>query len=218
MTTNLLLSGGIFHPFAETSERVAALLGGFGIHSEIRGVAEGLEALRARTFDMVTVNALAFSMTQAEKYTHLRAAHAFVPSRADRAALRDHAARGAILGLHAAAICFDEWDEWADMLGAGWVWGRSHHPMPGYVDVNGSAGRARLWDEIYCDLQIANDAQVVATGTTDGIDEPQPVLVARSGAAYFSLGHDLTGMAAPGYAPLLSQAAGLALGRERAAA
>ena len=218
MTENLILSGGIYHPFEETSARAAELLAGAGIRSEIRGVADGLALLRERQFDIVTVNALAFSMTQAEKYAPLRERHAFTPSEADRGALRDHARRGgALLGLHTAAICFDGWAEWPDMLGAGWVWGRSHHPAPDYVTVTGPDGDAEIWDELYCDLQIAEDARVVATATCEGI-APQPILLTRERSAYLGLGHDLTGMAAPGYAPLLRRAAGLALGRERIAA
>ena len=63
MTRNLILSGGIYHPFAETSIAIAAHLQSLGITSEVATVVQGLERLGMETFDLVTVNALAFSMT-----------------------------------------------------------------------------------------------------------------------------------------------------------
>jgi len=211
---NLILSGGIYHPFAETSASIAGHLDAIGIASEIVDVDAGLTRLAAERFDLLTVNALAFSMTQAEKYVPLRDAHAFSPSEAQRAALRAHLERGGgLLGLHTAAICFDTWPDWPNLLGVGWVWGRSHHPAPDYLTVTSGGDRFTVWDELYCDLEIGPDCTVLATATVDGIDQPQPVMTARRGAAYLALGHDLTATANPGYVGLIKQAAGLALNR-----
>lgn len=215
---NLILSGGIYHPFAETSAAVAATLGEGGVVSEIAPVREGLARLGEERFDLLTVNALAFSMTQAEKYAPLRARHAFAPSEADKAAIRAHMGRGGgLLGLHTAAICFDGWEEWPALLGAGWVWGRSHHPMPEYVTVGGEAPFT-VWDELYCDMTIAPETEVLATATSETVAEAQPILTRKGRAVYLALGHDLTACQNDGYRRLLARAAGLALGEGMEAA
>lgn len=208
---NLLLSGGIYHPFAETSAVVARHLSRTGVETTVLPVREGLARLAEEPFDLLTVNALAFSMTQAEKYAPLRARFAFAASAEDRAAIRAHMDRGGgLLGLHTAAICFDGWDEWPAILGAGWVWGASHHPMPEYVTVSGAHGFT-LWDELYCGLALASGCEVLATATSESVSDPQPVLTRKGRAIYLALGHDLTGVSTEGYAGMLTHAAQLAV-------
>ena len=34
---------------------------------------------------------------------------------------------GGIFGLHTAAICFDQWEDWISILGGKWIWGKSGH-------------------------------------------------------------------------------------------
>lgn len=215
---NLILSGGIYHPFAETSGAIAGALSGTGIDSEIAGVAEGLARL-SDGFDLLTLNCLAFSMTQAEKYAPLRAEFAFTPEPAQIAAIEAHAARGGgILGIHTAAISFDTWGGWGDLLGVSWVWGTSGHPMPDYLGVTplpghpitAGAGPFTVWDELYGGLRLAPDAQVLATGSCREAPAPQPVLTAREGAGravWSGLGHDLTSFRAPPHLEMLTRAA-----------
>lgn len=218
MTRNLILSGGIYHPFAETSASVAGHLLTCGIESQLESVADGLERLRHETFDLVTINALAFSMTQAEKYAPLRDRYAFVPSDEDKAALTAHVAAGrGLLGLHTAAICFDTWPEWGRILGAQWVWGQSHHPMPDYLEVTGDDGFT-VWDELYCGMRLEPDAEVLASACLASGGDAQPVLTVRDRTVYLALGHDLTATTHPGYQRLLLLAAGRALGQARKAA
>lgn len=214
---NLILSGGIYHPFAETSAAIAGALQGAGIESEITGVAEGLARL-SEGFDLVTFNCLAFSMTQAEKYAPLREDFAFAPDPAQIAAIEGHAARGGILGVHTAAISFDTWPGWGDLLGVSWVWGQSGHPMPDYVSVTplpghpitAEAGPFTVWDELYGGLRLAPDTKVLAVGSCRETPVAQPVLTAREAAGravWSGLGHDLTAYSAPGHRALLACAA-----------
>jgi uncharacterized protein len=210
---NLILSGGIFHPFAETSASVARCLETEGITSRIVGVAEGFRLLGEESFDLVTVNALAWSMMQADKYLPFRAEYAFDPSPQARASFLHHLERGGgLLGLHTAAICFDTWPEWRDILPAAWIWGRSHHPAPGYFSTTDETYEFRIWDELYCDMEIAGDATVLATATAPNLDREQPVMVAREQSVYLALGHDVTATENPGFQRLLVQGTRLALG------
>lgn len=213
MKRNLFLSGGIYHPFAETSASIANHLAGAGVSSEICGLADGLERLGEEDFDLLTVNALGFSMTQAEKYAPLRGEYAFAPSDADKAAIRAHVNSGrGLLGIHTAAICFDTWPEWRDLLGVAWVWGSSHHPAPDYLEVAGEGGDFRIWDELYSDLWIAPDARVLATARLRDQEIAQPVMTVRDRSVYLALGHDMTATQNTGFKQLLDRAATIALG------
>ncbi|OAN76395.1 hypothetical protein A8B78_02610 [Jannaschia sp. EhC01] len=204
---NLMLSGGISHPFDQTSPRIAAHLGSLGIESEILSVREGLARLDTARFDMLTINALAFTMTQHEKYAPQRATYAFAINEAEKAAIRTHLDRGGkLLGLHTAAICFDDWPEWRDLLGIAWQWGVSHHPPPCPMRVHAEPPFDTV-DELYCNMTLASGAQVLATATCDGVDDPQPILVHHGNAAYLALGHDAAAVGSPGYLRLLTQAA-----------
>jgi len=209
---NLILSGGIYHPFAETSAHVAAHLAELGIVSEICSVGEGLARLSSETFDLLTVNALAFSMTQAEKYAPLRAEHAFEIDGAGCRALEDHVGAGrGLLGLHTAPICFDTWPGWGRLLGASWVWGQSGHPMPDVLQVTWGQRTFQVWDELYGGLDLHPDAQVLATARLASGGPETPVLIARRNAAYLALGHDLRSVSSPDYAQMLGTAARMVL-------
>lgn len=211
---NLLFSGGIFHPFAETSDCVEQQLERLGISSHIVGVRDGFARLREESFDLVTINALSWSMTQSEKYQPFRSEYAFSPSVADQAALTSHLDRGGgLLGLHTAAICFDTWPQWIDILGTGWAWGQSHHPMPDYITVEAGGETFDIWDELYCDLTLGASTKILANGRVAGVEMQQPVLTAKDRAVYLALGHDMTATGNPDYARLLAKAAQIALGQ-----
>jgi len=215
MIRNLLISGGPYHPFNETSASIAAHLNDLGIVSQLCGVAEGFDRLTQEDFDLVTINALGFSMTQADKYGPLRDRFAHVCSEQNKTALQSHVARnGGLLGLHTAAVCFDTWAEWGDLLGISWVWGQSHHPQPGYFDVIDETGRFQIWDELYSDMQVAPDATVLATAQDPEGGKAQPVMTAKDRCIYLALGHDLTATENPGYVRLLKEAAARALGNK----
>jgi type 1 glutamine amidotransferase len=218
----LVVTGGIFHDFADSGPALAGLLEGAGFDADhIHGAAAGLDRFAAEPGDLLVLNALAWSMAQNEKYAPYRAEFAYDIPVPVRAAIVAHLARGGgILGLHTAAICFDTWPDWGAILGAGWVWGRSHHPAPGPVAValTGTAhpiteGLAdfTVADELYCALDIAADAQVLAHATTPGVDAPQPVLTAREAGAgravWSALGHDTASITAPTHRALLARAA-----------
>jgi uncharacterized protein len=218
----LIVTGGIFHDFEGMGAVLAELLAGAGIETaHVHGTAAGLDRFAADPPDLLVLHALAWSMVQNEKYAPYRADYAYDIPEPVRAAIAGHLARGGgLLGLHTAAICFDTWPEWSAILGAGWVWGRSHHPAPGPVAVTLAAGdhpvtRGRsifsLTDELYCAMDIAPDARVLAHATTPAVQGAQPVLTVRDhGAgrvAYSALGHDVPALLVPAHQALLTRAA-----------
>ena len=67
MKKNLIITGGIFHPFSETSDTLSKILNSLGYDSEITlDVEEGIKHIN--DFDLVTFNALRWRMLNHEKY------------------------------------------------------------------------------------------------------------------------------------------------------
>lgn len=218
----LVVTGGIFHDFADSGAALAGLLSGAGFEADhIHGAAAGLDRFAAAPVDLLVLDALAWSMTQHAKYQPYRAEFAYDIPAPVRAAILAHLARGGgLLGLHTAAICFDTWPDWGAILGATWVWGRSHHPAPGPVAValtrtehplTQGLADFTVQDELYCALDLAADARVLAHASTPGVDTAQPVLTVRQAgpgrAVWSALGHDTASITAAPHRALLARAA-----------
>lgn len=219
------MSGGIFHPFEESSAELARQLETIGVESEItEDIEAGLEALASGArYELLTVNALRWQMA-GEKYDEYREHWRFDLSPRGRRAITDHVSGGGgLLGLHTASICFDSWKHWGEILGAAWVWGKSHHPEFGAVDVR-VAGRHpivheavdfRVNDEIYHHLDLQPDVVPLLAGERD--EGVQPLLWARSfgggRVVYDALGHDAASIAHPQHVQILKRAAQWALAR-----
>ena len=71
MARNLIISGGIYHPFDETSVMLAELLESVGITSTITEDIEGALATLDQ-YDLVTLNCIRWRMIQHEKYIPFR--------------------------------------------------------------------------------------------------------------------------------------------------
>ena len=146
-----------------------------------------------------------------------------------RAAITEHIARGgALLALHTAVICFDDWAGWGDMLGARWVWGRSSHPPFGRVDVRPTQKPGTLAagleafgldDEVYQGLEIDADVTPFAEARArDAASGWQPAAWTREHGggrvAVDLLGHDSASLEMPAHRELLRRAALWALCRD----
>ena len=225
MAQNLIITGGIFHPFEASSAALADALSAAAIESEITlDMDGGLRELSRDAVDMVTINALRWSMTTGEKYAPYRDEWAYRISPEARDGLcgfvRDG---GALLGMHTASICFDDWPGWQQLLGGQWVWGESHHPPLGPVTANPTTARHPVTagidtftvnDEIYHGLALETDIEPLLEA--DAGDGPQPLLWARTfgrgRVVYDALGHDAAAMSQPMHRRLLQQAATWLLG------
>ena len=218
---NLIITGGISHPFPDASAALAEILAEQGFRSEITDDVEaGLGELARGGFDLLTVYALRWSMTQHEKYAPHREKWSFSLSHAARATIRDHLARGGgMLGMHTAAICFDDWPEWKDLLGGAWVWGRSSHPPFGPVEIRLDAsahpllvglGGFELRDEIYGDMDLVPGLTPLAHGRARGGDWHPVLWEHRVGAGqvvYDALGHDVASLTHPIHRQIVARSA-----------
>lgn len=128
-------------------------------------------------------------------------------------------AGGGLLANHTAPICFDDWPGWADIVGGGWVWGRSAHPPLGPVTARIVAGhpitaglpeRIDLIDEVYGDLAVHPSVEVLATARRAPDDADQPVVWAhryRQGRVVFTgFGHHAPTFDEAAYRHLMIQA------------
>jgi type 1 glutamine amidotransferase len=221
LVRNLILAGGPSHPVAETGDPLVAILRDAGMESEVtRDVETGLARLARGEFERLTVVCLRWTMMQLERFAPLRAEWALSLSAAGRSAIRDYVASGrGLLALHGAPISFDDWPEWAYLLGVAWRWGVSHHPPCAPAELRPAAEHPitagmqafTVRDEIYSALEVEPWMQPLAEARHAGIEEWRPVVFAgeQDGCrrAYCGFGHDAASLSHPAYRALVARAA-----------
>lgn len=218
---NLILTGGINHDFDDSANALADVLSEAGIDSEIfSDFDRGLEAI-ADGFDLVTVFALRWRMLDDDKYIPFRDEWAYEISDRHRTLLTEHVRQGGgLFGLHTAAICFDTWADWHQLLGAKWVWGESFHPEPASLDIitleSGHAATKGLdsfsvTDELYYNIQPADGAAALLQTRSTEDDTTQTLAWANNfgegRTVYSALAHDRESIEAIGHKAFLKQAA-----------
>lgn len=224
---NLLLTSGLYHDFEDSSRTLAGLLGDVGVSSDIAmDVGAGLDGLAQGGYDLLTVYALRWSMPQ-EKFAGQREAWAFSPTPSQRAAIAAHVAAGrGLLVLHTGAICFDDWPQWREMVGAGWTWGHSYHPPHGPVSVRRAAAAHPITagldafdfnDEAYTQMDLVPGIEPLAEVRAAVQDSWSPCLWARDLApgrvVFDALGHDSASFNHPSHRRLVQRCALWALGQ-----
>jgi type 1 glutamine amidotransferase len=225
LTKNLLLMGGIAHRFRKTSAAIANLLESESIDSTVTDDLEPhLRSLDG--YDMVTVNALRTAGGgMAERLGSTSADPAYAPTPVARAAFLDFLHRGgAVLALHTAPICFDDWVSWGTIVGAKWDFGKSWHPPLSRMRVNVRTDAHPIVagvedfdvdDEVYSYMNLEPD--VIPLMTSRHNDADHPLLWARTvgdgRSVYIGIGHDIATIENASYRTILRQSARWVLGR-----
>ena len=222
---NVILIGGIYHQFEDAAPTLAKLVAEFGIESVITtDVEEAVAELDSA--DLFTLYALRWQMLNDEKYLPFRREWAFELPEEHAAIIQNFVEDGgAMLGLHTASICFDTWYEFPRLLGGGWRWGKTFHPPVGEIEVRcvsdhpatENVGAFSLYDEVYHDLAIENQSQILLEGrVSDG--DWQPISwaheVGRGRVLYSALGHDKSSLECPQHAQFLKQSVAWLIGEE----
>lgn len=220
MARNLILTGGIYHPFEEAAAALADILRPLGIESDIVLDIEDGVARLDNDYALLTNYALRWRMLNHEKYAPYRAQWAISLSAAGRRRISDFVAGGgAVLAMHTASICFDDWPGWRELLGGAWAWGKTFHPPPGPFTVAPCDGHPivqglapfTIRDELYHHLDVSAAAMPLLTAVGEGDAGRQIIAWAhgfgRGRVVYDSLGHDPASLQTPGHRQFLRQAA-----------
>jgi type 1 glutamine amidotransferase len=222
---NVMLIGGIYHPFEEAAPALAKLLNELDIESVITmDVDEAVAELE--NADMFTLYALRWRMLNDEKYIPFLREWAFELPEEHADTIQNFVEDGgAMLGLHTASICFDTWYDFPRLLGGGWRWGESFHPPLGEIAVRCASDHPatrnvapfELQDEVYHGLAIENDSQILLEGRVpDG--EWQPISwaheVEQGRVLYSALAHDKASLEQPQHAQFLKQSVAWLMGEE----
>ncbi|GAA0607340.1 hypothetical protein GCM10009547_06590 [Sporichthya brevicatena] len=229
----VVLSGGLTHDFPATTACLADLLDAQGVTADVHtDVESAFAALPGAA--LFVVNALRWTMTGAtpDRYRVLADVEGRTVSPAAREALARHlAAGGGLLGMHTAAICFDDWPEWGDILGGAWVWGTSWHPQIGpeisVRPVEHAADEHALTadidpfdlvDEVYSELDLRPDVEGLLTAVAPGTEGPaRPLLWSREygggRVVYDALGHHPPSYEVPAHREIVRRAIRWTTGR-----
>jgi type 1 glutamine amidotransferase len=224
LNTALILSGGPNHDCAGTSAQLVEILAGVGVDATVReDIEDALEGLEAT--ELLVVNLLRWRMLQ-ERYTELAPTYAISLSESARARIEGFVrGGGSLLAIHGAAICFDDWPAWRELIGARWEWERSMHPPLGPVVVEvarsdhpivaGLPERFDLEDEVYSHLDRGADVEGLMSAEHGG--ERHPLLWAREvdggRVVYDLLGHHVASYAPPTHRRIVARSALWALRR-----
>jgi hypothetical protein len=221
MTRVVVLAGGCphAHDFAAVGAALADLVAAQGHDVDVVDHPDAAAARLDRAAALV-VDALWWRML-GDAYDDWRDEWAYSPPPPTRAAVADFVGNGGgLLAAHTAAICFDDWPEWGDIVGGAWQWGVSSHPPLGRATatvsadhpvVDGMPTTFGVVDEVYGDLARRDDITVLAVARPDGteVDTDQPVAwvhsYGRGRVVYSGFGHDAASIRSPGHAQLLRQ-------------
>ena len=216
MIRNLILSGGYLHDFATTSPILNEVLGEAGIESEIEEDFGVLAGERMLEFDMLSLNCC---RTKWDGHAAYRPEWSYEIPAAERAGLLRFLAAGkGLLALHTCTLCFGDWPEYREVVGAWWEYGETTHPpiqehaIRVHTDkhpiVDGVADFT-ITDELYHRFRFAGPVDPLAEADWEG--ETWPLLWAKShGPArvcYNALGHNEVAFAEPGFQKLLRRGA-----------
>lgn len=217
MPKNVMLIGGIYHPFEEAVPMLSELFAKHGIETVVTtDVAEAVEELAGA--DIFTLYALRWRMLNDEKYGPFRDTWAFELPEASADAIYEFVeAGGGMLGLHTASICFDTWYDFKQLLGGVWRWDQTFHPERSLVSVEPVGSHPivddirpfEVDDEVYHQLDCADGNHVLARARVSN-GEWQTVAWAREvgegRVVYNALGHDRDSLSHPTHTQLLDQA------------
>ena len=195
-----------WHPFAQTSARLAEVIGSFGHRVEVsEAVEESLRSLDAHRLVVINIG----------NPTAPRAALTMIDIQ--QALLAHLDGGGGLLGMHVSATSFTTMPRWPEILGGHWVRGTTMHPpldearirlRPGPHPVAGDAVEIAVLDERYSYLDVRDDVEVLGEHTYEG--SRHPMIWAREQGpgriVYDGLGHDARSYDSPGHLALLGRA------------
>lgn len=221
MLSNLVLTGGWAHDFTTTSTTLVEVMAPVAHSTVVDDMDAAAALLNEREFDVITIYACWFTMTDPRYTEEQRATWARTTPAAFRSAVEGHhSAGGGLCVLHTGILCFTDWPEWPGLVGGSWVWGKSWHPAPAPMRLVRHTGRPpvraphaiveglgsiEVVDERYCDIEAHADARILMTSSGPEGEFPS-VWVRDAGtgrSVYSSIGHDSASLTTASHARLL---------------
>jgi len=217
MPQALILSGAgryadPWHPFADTSARLAGLAADSGWEATITEDIDAALATGLDGIDLLIVNA-------GDSWRPVEEGAPVVPGdpaivEPARAGLAVALARGmTVLGMHISASSLRDYPQYREVLGGEWVPGRSWHPPLGEVHVRPLHDEIvegccdfTVVDERYTDLVIDRSVEPLAGSEGDDVVLAWANQVGPTRAIYDALGHDLRSYDSKGHRSFLRRA------------
>lgn len=199
-----------WHPFAETSAAIAAILRDAGHDVEVRD-SEPQALLDLDGVDLLVVNTGGADVEDAPSQ-QWRLAHAALGRFVDDG--------NPVLGLHTASNAFPDWPRWRELIGGRWG-ERAFHPEIGtatFLPAEGAEahpvwdglGEVTTFDERYSGLERSDDSVPLVHHVSEGVVEVMGW--ARGRVLYDGLGHDARSYDSPSRQRLLLNEVGWLLG------
>jgi type 1 glutamine amidotransferase len=219
MLRNLILSGGVAHDYERTSAMLVDILHDTAIESDVSETFDPVEDGSLSSYDILCLNCVRWTCSQKEVHPSWPAKWRFALSQAARKGFMDFLSQGkGVLGIHAAAICFDDWAEFPKILGGRWEWGFSRHTpvqehrvrvvAPEHPIVEG-VGDFIIEDELYTGLRIDPSSTLLIEGEWEGKRHPLLWLhrYGESRVCYNAFGHGVEAFSNPSNRLLLQRTA-----------
>ena len=200
-----------WHPFAETSAAIAAVLAAAGLDVTVD------DQVDTRLADVSDVDLLVLNIGAVDEGDDARDA-------ATRRGLLAYVASGRpLLACHSSATSLQPMPEWEDVLGGIWVRGTTMHPpwSRAHVLVDTDAHPItsgvpdfEIDDERYTHLRVSPAVTPLAWHEHEGARHPLmwTHMAGRARVVYDALGHDAASYAAAEHRTLIAQAAAWLLG------
>lgn len=198
MTRNLILSGGVAHDYSKTSLLLMGILEEAGVESDIHEDFSIVEDGSLQDFDILTLNCVRWTCDQTPNWRDEW--HFELSSKARQELLNFFTKGRGMLALHCATICFDDWPEFRNILGAWWDWGHSGHaPLQDHAMHIRSASHPItqgladfvIRDELYTNPRIFDSVEPLIDAAWQSVRHPILWLREYHGAriCYNAMGH-----------------------------
>jgi type 1 glutamine amidotransferase len=194
----LVLSGGVAHQYETTSGQLREILTGAGFETTVTEDLDLLASNKMKEFDLLVMNCVRWTCEQTPQWADDWCYHI---SQENREGMLRHLISGrGLLALHAATICFDDWPEFRNIIGAWWEWGSSGHAPYGLYEMKVRRKHPLvegipdfvISDELYTDPVFTEPVDPLITAEWNG--EEHPIMWAKSygggRVCYCALGHD----------------------------
>jgi uncharacterized protein len=215
MVANLILSGGVAHDYARTSAMLAEVLAGVGVESDVREDLAVTESGGLLAYDLLTLNCARWTCDQTPEWRDDWRSE--LPQAAREGIVEFLSRGGGLLALHCATICFDDWPEYREVLGAWWEWGHSGHaplqeqPMRivGTHPIVAGMADFAIVDELYTNARTCGDLAPLVLAEWEGVTHPILWVreYGRARVCYNALGHGPEAFANPSNRLLLQRGA-----------